>query len=215
MGSVYGHEFVLVLAAAEILLSLTVSGRILDAISNPRGSIVWIRRDVFDLCGVYHGYHRGFSTSLNKAEFIGGCSLRDAMYKIAVKVAFRMLLLALAATEAWRENGGQPFDGSDVPALVVASCAGFLAAYLVCFGLRWVLFKRRKHQVSERDRTMHLDAAAVPLFDGADPLFLERLSQEMVDCSFEAPPLPPSRANWTRLVPPSVLTGHVSSLLPY
>jgi hypothetical protein len=30
------------------------------------------------------------------------------------------------------------------------------------------------------------------------------------------PPLPPpSRTNWTRLVPPSVLTGHVSSLLPY
>ena len=30
-----------------------------------------------------------------------------------------------------------------------------------------------------------------------------------------APPPPPSRTNWTRLVPPSVLTGHVSSLLPY
>jgi len=34
-----------------------------------------------------------------------------------------------------------------------------------------------------------------------------------------APPHPspptPSRTNWTRLVPPSVLTGHVSSLLPY
>jgi len=29
------------------------------------------------------------------------------------------------------------------------------------------------------------------------------------------PPFPPSRTNWTRLVPPSVPTGHVSSLLPY
>jgi len=29
------------------------------------------------------------------------------------------------------------------------------------------------------------------------------------------PPLPPSRTNWTRLVPLPVLTGHVSSLLPY
>ena len=29
------------------------------------------------------------------------------------------------------------------------------------------------------------------------------------------PPPPPSRTNWTRLVHPSVLTGHVSSLLPY
>jgi hypothetical protein len=29
------------------------------------------------------------------------------------------------------------------------------------------------------------------------------------------PPSPPSRTNWTRLVPPSVLTGHASSLLPY
>ena len=29
------------------------------------------------------------------------------------------------------------------------------------------------------------------------------------------PPPPPSRTNWTRLVPPPVLTGHVSSLLPY
>ena len=28
-------------------------------------------------------------------------------------------------------------------------------------------------------------------------------------------PRSPSRTNWTRLVPPSVLTGHVSSLLPY
>jgi hypothetical protein len=29
------------------------------------------------------------------------------------------------------------------------------------------------------------------------------------------PPPPPSRTNWTRLVPPSVLTGRVASLLPY
>jgi hypothetical protein len=29
------------------------------------------------------------------------------------------------------------------------------------------------------------------------------------------PPSPPSRTKWTCLVPPSVLTGHVSSLLPY
>ena len=29
------------------------------------------------------------------------------------------------------------------------------------------------------------------------------------------PPPPPSRTEWTRLVPPPVLTGHVSSLLPY
>jgi hypothetical protein len=31
----------------------------------------------------------------------------------------------------------------------------------------------------------------------------------------DGPPPPPLRTNWTRLVPPSVLTGHVSSLLPY
>jgi hypothetical protein len=31
----------------------------------------------------------------------------------------------------------------------------------------------------------------------------------------EPPPLSPSRTNWTRLVPPPVLTGHVSSLFPY
>jgi len=29
------------------------------------------------------------------------------------------------------------------------------------------------------------------------------------------PPLPPSRTDWTRLVPPPILTGQVSSLLPY
>ena len=29
------------------------------------------------------------------------------------------------------------------------------------------------------------------------------------------PSPPPSRTDWTRLVPPPVLTGHVSSLLPY
>jgi 2,3-bisphosphoglycerate-dependent phosphoglycerate mutase len=31
----------------------------------------------------------------------------------------------------------------------------------------------------------------------------------------EQVPPPPSRTDWTRLVPPPVLTGHVSSLLPY
>jgi len=31
----------------------------------------------------------------------------------------------------------------------------------------------------------------------------------------EPPPPPPSCTDWTRLVPPPVLTGHVSSLLPY
>ena len=34
------------------------------------------------------------------------------------------------------------------------------------------------------------------------------------DAASEVPP-PPSRTDWTRLVPPPVLTGHVSSLLPY
>jgi hypothetical protein len=33
--------------------------------------------------------------------------------------------------------------------------------------------------------------------------------------SHSPPPPPPSRTNRTRLVPPPVLTGHVSSLLPY
>jgi hypothetical protein len=36
-----------------------------------------------------------------------------------------------------------------------------------------------------------------------------------VRASPEPPPPPSPRTNWTRLVPPSVLTGHVSSLLPY
>jgi hypothetical protein len=31
-------------------------------------------------------------------------------------------------------------------------------------------------------------------------------------CVLPPPPPPPSRTNWTRLVPPSVLTGHVSAL---
>ena len=34
-------------------------------------------------------------------------------------------------------------------------------------------------------------------------------------CGSSTPPLPPSRTKWTRLVPPSVLIGHVSSLLRY
>jgi hypothetical protein len=34
------------------------------------------------------------------------------------------------------------------------------------------------------------------------------------DPSVRPAPPPPSRTNWTRLVPPPVLTGHVSSLLP-
>jgi hypothetical protein len=29
------------------------------------------------------------------------------------------------------------------------------------------------------------------------------------------PPPPPSRTDWTRLVPPPVLNGHAASLLPY
>jgi len=41
-----------------------------------------------------------------------------------------------------------------------------------------------------------------------NPFCARRVSQP------PAPPLP-SRTNWTRLVPPSLVTGHVSSLLPY
>jgi hypothetical protein len=48
------------------------------------------------------------------------------------------------------------------------------------------------------------------LFHPGAPVFHEGYK------SAPPPPLPPpSRTNWTRLVPPSVLTGHVSSLLPY
>ena len=38
---------------------------------------------------------------------------------------------------------------------------------------------------------------------------------EQKDLSRDEAPPPPSRTNWTHLVPPPVLTGHVSSLLPY
>jgi hypothetical protein len=44
------------------------------------------------------------------------------------------------------------------------------------------------------------------------------LANELSDAALlvAPPPVPPpSRTNWTRLVPPPVLTGHVSSLLPY
>jgi hypothetical protein len=41
------------------------------------------------------------------------------------------------------------------------------------------------------------------------------LSARFTAAEQHPPPPPPSRANWTRLVPPPVLTGRVSSLLPY
>jgi len=45
--------------------------------------------------------------------------------------------------------------------------------------------------------------------------FRERDLMETGLVTLEPPPPPPSRTNWTRLVPPSVLIGHVSSLTPY
>ena len=45
---------------------------------------------------------------------------------------------------------------------------------------------------------------------GADEFFRVRAAPPPPAC---LPPPPPSRTNWARLVPPSVLTGHVSSLL--
>ena len=44
---------------------------------------------------------------------------------------------------------------------------------------------------------------------------LARAARPLGESWFFAPPPPSSRTNWTRLVPPLVLTGHVSSLLPY
>jgi len=42
-------------------------------------------------------------------------------------------------------------------------------------------------------------------------------AMELQDVGYEhpSPPPPPCRTNWTRLVPPPVLSGHVSSLPPY
>ena len=51
----------------------------------------------------------------------------------------------------------------------------------------------------------------------ADAILSGSLEDEPADSTagcVPAPP-PPSRTNWTRLIPPPVLTGHVSSLLPY
>ena len=55
------------------------------------------------------------------------------------------------------------------------------------------------------------------------PVYVEHEVIDMRCCNFgqtysqvtPRPPPPPSRATWIRLVPPSVLTGHVSYLLPY
>jgi len=43
----------------------------------------------------------------------------------------------------------------------------------------------------------------------------DQLPLSFLSLSSSPPPPPPSRTDWTRLVPPPVLTGHVSSLLPY
>ena len=42
-----------------------------------------------------------------------------------------------------------------------------------------------------------------------------RTGARLPSCCRRRPPPPHSRTNWTRLVPPSVLSGHASSLLPY
>ena len=58
------------------------------------------------------------------------------------------------------------------------------------------------------------DARSQKLVNDKRKLALE--VQALKDANLQAPPPPPpSRTDWTRLVPPPVLTGHASSLLPY
>ena len=58
---------------------------------------------------------------------------------------------------------------------------------------------------------MEASAANVLKLHGA---LEQELQQVFKGSARKAPPPPPSRTDWTRLVPPPVLTGHVSSLLP-
>jgi len=58
--------------------------------------------------------------------------------------------------------------------------------------------------------TVEVKAALVALLGDAAPEFVEELRAE--PDQEPPPPPPPCRTNWTRLVPPPVLSGHVASL---
>jgi hypothetical protein len=61
------------------------------------------------------------------------------------------------------------------------------------------------------DELAGLVALAVPLVTDMHP-GVAAMSLRVIAAA--VPPPPPSRTDWTHLVPPPVLTGHASSLLP-
>ena len=63
MGSVFGPQWTPIMAVCEILASLTVSRKILDVLTRPQNNGKFVRRETFDLCGVFHGYHHSSTSS--------------------------------------------------------------------------------------------------------------------------------------------------------
>ena len=184
--------------AGQVVATLAAGWRLLDVVTRPELHGRLLRSEVFDLAGVFHGYHRGRGRGgASDAEMMGGCSVGDSLTKIGTKSGVHALLLLFCARGGawglgWADAGGF-FDANAPPGARASATAppgllgvagSALVLRLAFFYARFRLYKARKAQAPGRSKALGLHAAGIPLFDGADPRFLAALSERLVACEY-------------------------------
>jgi hypothetical protein len=182
----------------QVVATLATGRRLLDVVTRPELHGRFFRSEVFDLSGVFHGYHRGRGRGgASDAEMMGGCSVGDSLRKIGTKSGVHALLLLFCARGGawglgWADAGGF-FDANAPPGVRESATAppgllgvagSALVLRLAFFYARFRLYKARKAQAPGRSKALGLHAAGIPLFDGADPRFLAALSERLVACEY-------------------------------
>ena len=164
----------------ELLLSMLVSGQLYVFATGPVATASLLRREVFDLVGVYHGFGEmlsGFHTD-SEHEILGTATIREAYLKLTTKLIVQVCVLAVSA----QKLQSQPH----LWVSLIACNAAALVLQFVFLHFRIQLGRRREASLTGLTDAIALDAWRIPLFEKNSVDFLRAINDELIACRYAA-----------------------------
>jgi len=132
----YGLSALILAVSSEILTMLMYGGSLFELPSAPSMTVEAAVREIFDLCGVYHGF--GKDSSDGRAALLGKGGMRESVTKFLFQKFILGGLLALSVEKLSSIQALNFREGVRAVELLFASCIVSIIAQLVLFLFRFV-----------------------------------------------------------------------------
>jgi len=171
----YGVQGVSLAMSLEVLLTLVVSGVLFASAPLSR-----VRREIFDLAGVHHGYGEmlsGFHAD-NQHYLLGTATVRETYRKLTFKLIVQVCIIAASVQKLQFQRHLW------VPSVAFISVA--IVIQFVFLAFRVMLVRRREGALTGLKDAVSLDAWRIPLLEANSVEFLQAINDELIVCRYLA-----------------------------